>query len=173
MRKIDIHCHILPEVDDGSSSMQESLMMLRMAVGQGIGAVIATPHYSQRYKNVSPERICQLCSMLEAEARSNIAPEFKIYSGQEIYSDGVLDKLGRGELLTLAGSPYVLLEFLPNVAYSYLYQVLKEMVLSQYHPVLAHVERYGVLWDTGAGGGADRGRRLYTDELPSGGRPLV
>ena len=45
---VDVHAHILPGVDDGSGSMEESLKMLEMAAAEGIGAVVATPHYSHR-----------------------------------------------------------------------------------------------------------------------------
>ena len=57
MRNIDIHCHILPGLDDGASSEKESLRMLKLAAKNGIKGVIATPHYSVGYPNLCPERI--------------------------------------------------------------------------------------------------------------------
>ena len=48
---IDIHMHVIPGVDDGSGSMEESLTMLRSAAAQGVKAVVATPHSSALYKN--------------------------------------------------------------------------------------------------------------------------
>ena len=49
-RIIDVHAHVIPEVDDGSREMEESLEMLKMAAEQGVCAVIATPHDSRRRK---------------------------------------------------------------------------------------------------------------------------
>lgn len=146
MKKIDIHCHILPGLDDGSGSLRESMRMLRMAAKQGIYAVIATPHYSMHYENDHPEQIRTLCSALEGEARVHIHPDFRIYPGQEIfYSDKTVEMLSQGRLLTMADSRYILVEFLPNVPYSYLYRAVNELVLAGYRPIIAHVERYGVL----------------------------
>ena len=84
MKKIDIHSHILPGFDDGSSSEAESLRMLKMAAKQGVEAVIATPHYSAGYCHNSPETIRRACAELEARAREKINPAFRIYPGQEI-----------------------------------------------------------------------------------------
>ena len=146
----DIHCHILPGIDDGSSSMEETIEMVLMAEEQGIKKVIATPHYSGQFKNDNPEKIRRLCQETEEQIRKKTGKEFTVYPGQEIfYADGVIDKLNRGELLTMAGSDYVLLEFHPQVPYSLIYQVVREMLMNQYLPILAHVERYGVLREKG------------------------
>ncbi len=146
MKKIDIHCHILPGLDDGAESVKRSLSMIRMASGQGISAVIATPHHSNMYGAATPIQIRQQCRTLEMRAQQSLNIEFHIYPGQEIlYSDNVIERLNRGELLTLADSRYVLIEFLPNIPYSILYRSIREMVAARYRPVLAHVERYGAL----------------------------
>lgn len=146
MKKIDIHCHVLPKLDDGSASFAESLQMLKLAYKQGIEAVIATPHASHQFKEVSPEDIKNLCRALEIRAQKEVSPDFKIYPGQEIfYSSDTLEKLERGQLLTMAGSDYILLEFMPNVPYSEIFGAVRELTMARYRPILAHVERYGVL----------------------------
>lgn len=143
MRMIDIHCHVLPEMDDGAENIKESRKMLRMAYSQGIGSVIATPHYSGRYRNDCPERIVEKCRELEFWARENLDPEFRVYPGQEIFSDSLLwKKLERGEILTMAGSSFILLEFLPSAPYSEIYGTVRRAAMTPYRPVLAHVERY-------------------------------
>lgn len=150
MRKIDIHCHILPGLDDGSASEEESMNMLRMAARQNIHAVIATPHCSGQYKNKNPGQIRYLCAKLEERARKEIREDFRIYPGQEIfYSEGILREIQTGSVLTLADSQYILIEFLPNVLYSSLYRIVRESVAAQYLPILAHVERYGALREKG------------------------
>lgn len=150
MKIFDIHCHILPEIDDGSSSIQETLEMIRMAEEQGIKDFIATPHFSVQFPNDNPQMIYQLCQDIQENARKTIGKEITVYSGQEIfYGEGIIDKLSRGELLTMAGSDYVLLEFYPQIPYSTVYRVVREMIMNQYFPILAHVERYAELRDKG------------------------
>ena len=150
MKKIDIHSHILPGFDDGSSSEAESLQMLKMAAKQGVEAVIATPHYSAEYCHNSPETIRRACAELEARVREKINPAFRIYPGQEImYTLDILEKLERGEILTLAGTSYVLVEFMPWVPYSDLYRCVRTLMTQHYRPVIAHIERYGALREKG------------------------
>lgn len=151
MRNIfDIHCHILPGIDDGSSSMEETLEMVRMAEEQGIGRFIVTPHFSRQFLNDNPKMILQLCQEVQENIRKTIGKEITVYPGQEIfYGEDIIEKLSQGELLTMAGSDYVLLEFHPQVPYSIIYRVVREMTMNQYCPILAHVERYGELREKG------------------------
>lgn len=146
MRKIEIHCHILPGLDDGPKSMDDSLKMLRLARRQGIQKLIATPHYSYEFPGEDPKKIILLCRELEKKARQEIDDEIRIYPGQEIfYSQDIVEKLNQGKLLTIAGTAYVLLEFFPGTPYSVIYSAIRELIMAQYLPVLAHVERYEVL----------------------------
>ena len=150
MRKLDIHCHILPGLDDGSKSMKETMKILKMARRQNIISAIATPHYSPHYRNDNPEEIKELCRLTEKQAQEVVDPEFRIYPGQEIFfSDEVLEKLKRGELLTLAESDYVLIEFMPDVPYSNLQRAVRNLTMERYLPILAHIERYDVLREDG------------------------
>ena len=84
MEITDIHCHILPGMDDGAKDEEESLALVRMAWEQGVRTFIATPHYSRQFRNDCPERIREKCEKLEKEARKTIASEIRIYPGQEI-----------------------------------------------------------------------------------------
>ena len=54
-RLIDIHCHILPGVDDGANDLEETMEMLEMACSSGISSIIATPHYKNRTKEETEE----------------------------------------------------------------------------------------------------------------------
>lgn len=150
MEKIDIHCHILPGIDDGSGSEDESMQMLKSAYRQGIRLVIATPHASQKYPDSNPEVILKLCDKLQKRAQREITPEFRIYPGQEILStESVHKKLETGEMLSLADSAYVLIEFFPSTPYSSIYRVVREFSMTPYVPVLAHIERYEALREEG------------------------
>lgn len=146
MKKIDIHCHILPAIDDGAFNMRESIRMLQMARSQNICKVIATPHHSVHFSETDPQQIRDLCRKIQIKAREKIDPAFTVYPGQEIfYAEDSLEKLKRGELLTLAGSSYVLVEYMINAPYSFIFKSVRELTEAQYKPILAHVERYSVL----------------------------
>ena len=124
--------------------------MLKMAKKQNICAVVATPHYSNHFRNDKPEVIRELCRTLEQKARKEVDPHFRIFSGQEnLASEDILELLDKRKVLTLAGSSYVLMEFLPSTPYSNIFRTVQSLLLNQYQPILAHVERYDVLREKG------------------------
>ena len=146
---IDVHSHILPGLDDGASGMEESLEMLRMAYQQGVRQIIATPHYSGRFRDASPGRVRKLCEEVQEAARQQ-GMKIRIYPGQEImYTDEAADLLREGKILTLADSRYILVEFFPSVAWSALLQAVRTLMISGYVPVIAHAERYPCLREAG------------------------
>lgn len=146
MNIIDIHAHILPGVDDGSADLDESRRMLQEAYSQGIRAIIATPHY---HRGQDIEKLKELTGILRQEAKQ-LDPGYGIFLGQELMdSEDVLDELRKGHALTMAESRYVLIEFLPNVSYSRLYQRLRQLKTAGYLPIVAHAERYSCLREEG------------------------
>lgn len=143
-RIIDVHAHILPGVDDGAADWEEARWMLACAYKQGIRTIIATPHYSRRQET---GRLRELARQLDAEAKQ-IAPDFKIFLGQEIlYFDSIVEALADGQALTMADSRYVLVEFMPDSSFHKIFQAVRRLLISGYHPIIAHVERYGAMRD--------------------------
>lgn len=142
---IDIHCHILPGVDDGAKDIEETRAMLRTARKQRVRWLIATPHYETGMEKL--EKICQVRALKEARgAAAEIDPGMRIYSGNEIlYDSGSIDALKNGYARTLAGSPYVLIEFYPWTEYLTICRAVQRLQEEGYWPVLAHVERYRAL----------------------------
>lgn len=146
---IDIHAHILPGLDDGSHDLKETQLMLIEAKKQGIRQIIATPHYIGKRYQPEPDQIFELVRLVQREA-DQCAPGLKIYPGEEIlYFSEMEEALSGQKLLTLNGTRYILVEFLPSVAYSRLVQALRKLVWAGYFPVLAHVERYSCLRRSG------------------------
>ena len=143
---IDIHSHILPEVDDGAQSMEEALAMFRIAAGEGIDAIIATPHCHGHRKSASPEIVQERIVQVQRELIKEKIPVV-LFAGNEIYyRQDVEAELEKGKINTLAGSPYVLVEFHPEEDYQYISRALKNLNRYGYYPVLAHVERYDNLF---------------------------
>jgi len=143
-KRIDIHAHILPGIDDGSRTMEESLRLVKMSTEAGFDTVVATPHYSEKY---GPECIREILEALCLELR-NIYPQFQICSGQEIlYHEGLTEKLKSGQALAIADSRYVLIEFSNGVSFGTVCRAVRRMNDAGYIPILAHVERYDCLRD--------------------------
>ncbi len=143
---IDVHAHILPGVDDGSRDMEESLRLLDMAYREGVRAVIATPHYSRRGRNQGYEEIA--AELEERFCREH--PDFRIWVGQETYyHEELAQRLRQGLGHTMAGSRYVLVEYDTGVSFQTLCRGQRQLMDAGYIPVLAHLERYGCLYEKG------------------------
>ena len=86
---LDIHSHILPKMDDGSSSVEESLNLLRTSAEQGITEIAATPHfYASQY---SPQKFLERRAACAARLQEALTPDLpRVYLGAEVcYFDGV------------------------------------------------------------------------------------
>ena len=81
---IDIHCHILPEVDDGARNLEESLAMLRQEVKQGVEAVILTPHQKPNRPSITAASVLERTQKLQQAATEN-GIDIRLYSGGEIF----------------------------------------------------------------------------------------
>ena len=139
---IDIHSHIVFNVDDGARNLEESLKLIDMARGQGIKKIIATPH---TMPNLKPEEIIEKINIIRSKIHERDM-DCEIYTGQEIfYSCSAIEKVKKGEYLTLANSKYILVEFEPAVSFSYLKRATRDIIFAGYIPIFAHVERYSCL----------------------------
>jgi protein-tyrosine phosphatase len=142
----DMHCHILPAVDDGSKNEEMSLNMLRIAADNNIRLIIATPHNKIYLKSASPEGIIRRVIALQDIADAN-GIKIKILPGNELYYDSTLpERLEGKKALSLAASDSILVEFSPDEEYSYMAEGLRHLRYEGWHPVLAHCERYECLY---------------------------
>jgi protein-tyrosine phosphatase len=140
---IDLHCHILPGVDDGPGERAESLALCRRAAADGCTAMVATPHLRHR-RWWNDDRVALELAL--EDLRRELEGEIELFSGGEIALHGesyeeMLESLPGGSLLPLAGSHYLLLELDwrglgPDPA-----EVVYEMRLKGYHSIIAHPER--------------------------------
>lgn len=142
----DIHCHILPGIDDGSRNWDMTLRMVQQSWDAGVRTMIATPHYLPWHERLKAETVLSLAE----EARKKIASELgigmTILAGEELYfHSGLMEELEQGKALTMAGSRYILLEFAEDAPYSEIRMAVQRFQRSPWKPILAHVERYGAL----------------------------
>ena len=141
---IDIHAHILPGVDDGARTIEESCDLVRQAADAGFCAIIATPHYSRRR---GIEGYVDIYETLKAEIKKT-HPDFELYLGHETYFHEELhERLREGKAFTLAGSRYVLVEFDNGVSFQTIHRAIRRLITSGYLPIVAHMERYACLKD--------------------------
>lgn len=139
---VDIHCHILPGVDDGSHDKKQSYQMMDLARMNGIRTIIATPHFMPEGRRPSVRTLLRLVEELQRYADEH-QYNITIYGGNEIYyHEEVPELLERGEILPLAGSDHVLVEFSPADDARYIRNALANILSTGYEPILAHVERY-------------------------------
>ena len=139
--KIDLHSHLIPGIDDGSQSMEESLSLLQGMEYLGYEKVIITPHIMlDAYRN-TPEIINSgLESLRKAAAEINI--KVKIDAAAEYYlDDGFYDLLEKGDMLTIKDK-YLLFETSYVSKPIQLEDMIFEIAAAGYQPLMAHPERY-------------------------------
>lgn len=142
----DVHCHILPEVDDGSQNMEMTRKMLEIAYTQGIRCIIATPHYISGKTGSNIAERMEIVDKVR-EVAASVSGELRIELGNELYySDSILEDLQAKKAATMCGSDYVLVEFSTKIVYKEMYRSLRRLIESGYRPIIAHVERYDCLF---------------------------
>ncbi len=142
---IDIHCHILPGIDDGSENMSVSLEMAYDAAASGVDIIVATPHcnlpFSEEKNYVSLKLRDSFLEFREAVKKENLP--LTVLSGAEVFATPDLPQLlDKHKLLTLAGSRYLLVEFYFNENPAFMEQTFTAITERGLIPVIAHPERY-------------------------------
>ncbi len=141
---IDIHLHILPGVDDGAQTMEESIRMAKVAQKSGVDRVIATPHCNHpfRARGYSAKELIERTAAFRKELEKQ-GISIQIYEGMEIYVDENTSTLIRdGKLFGLNHGKYYLLEFPFDAEPSWIDERLDEIASPSVIPLIAHVERY-------------------------------
>lgn len=145
-RWADIHCHIIPGVDDGARDMKTALEMLRMEYEDGVRTVIVTPHFRIGMFETSRETIWERFSMLKEEA-FRLYPDMHIDLGCEFHANmDMVELLKEGTWGTMAGTDYVLTEFSGAHSLGYIRERCYTLLCSGFTPIIAHVERYPALY---------------------------
>ena len=147
----DIHCHILPGVDDGAASMDETLRLLALEYEDGVRSIIFTPHFRRRMFEPDMELVREAFWQTREEA-AKIYPDLNLYLGCEFHANSEMqDILKRGERPTMAGSKYVLTEFKESAEYGYVRERIQTLRTRGFRPIIAHAERVACLKKDAAG----------------------
>lgn len=139
---IDIHSHILPGLDDGAKTVQDSIDMANKAVSEGIHTIIATPHHRNgKYDNLKSDILPLVSELNETFAQENI--NLNVLPGQECRIFGeILEDYEKGEILTLnKDSQYLFIEFPSSSVPRYAERLLYDIQVKGLTPVIVHPER--------------------------------
>lgn len=139
---IDLHCHILPGIDDGPKNWEMSLEMARLAVDEGITHILATPHHMNRHWVNPKDKVTSLVNELQRKINKENIP-LTIFPGQEVRLHGeILDNIQKDEICFIDElNQYVLIEFptatVPDYADRLFYNLQNEGIT----PIIVHPER--------------------------------
>lgn len=138
---IDFHSHILPKIDDGSKSYEETLNMLREAQNVGFDKIISTSHYAVDCFETPEYKRKEIIQSLNEEEN---LPE--IFLGSEIFlTYNVTDLLNEYKASTINGTNYILIELPLRHQFVNLKEVLNKLKENNYRIIIAHPERYHVI----------------------------
>ena len=140
---IDLHSHILPGIDDGARTLDESIDIVQELVNQGVTGIVATPHYITDTPYTSPKRDNEMLLTKLRRALSDVGIGVDIWLGNEIFIDrDIVELLRRNIVASCAGGNYVLVEFSLNEEYPNYVDILGNLTENGYKVILAHPERY-------------------------------
>jgi len=146
---IDFHNHILPNVDDGSKSLEMSLNMLKHAAEQGITDVVNTVHFQHpkvETEDISYDRIQKEIASLQEELDKRNIP-VRLHSGSEVFYLPNLVSFKWNQLATFGQGSYMLVEFQVHQLPETQKQVLFDLKMAGVTPIIAHPERYKPVQD--------------------------
>lgn len=138
----DLHSHILPGIDDGAQTVEDSLALLREQVAQGVDQIALTPHFNAERITVSEfiERRAESFEQLQKAVKAEALPVTLKLGAEVFFSSNLLD-LDLDQLL-LQDTPYLLVEFSPTFYPTWAKDIFYKLGLQGITPLLAHVERY-------------------------------
>ena len=140
---IDIHSHLIPGVDDGAKTLEDSVELIRDLEEKGFDTLIITPHYVAETAYTSPRQTNRLLLAKIQGRLRNSSNKIKLYVGNEIYIDREIEELIRDyKIAPLADSKYLLIELPMSGEFDDYENILISLILRGYRVILAHPERY-------------------------------
>ena len=137
---IDLHSHLLPAVDDGSRSVEQSLKVLAAMARQGVTDVCLTPHLQAGRAEAGPPATHERAF---AALQEQLPAEPRLHRGAEVMLDRPITRpVALARNVTIAGTGYILVEFPRLVAFDVISNALSQVVDQGLIPILAHPERY-------------------------------
>lgn len=147
IRIADIHCHILPYVDDGAEQKEESMALLESQFKQGVRVICVTPHLRRGMFETPDEVLFEQFKRLREQARA-FKGKIHLYLSREYYCDSsFVQRVEDGHVIPMGNGPYLLTEFSTRYSKEEVYEFIKLIRKAGYRPLIAHVERFPELKD--------------------------
>ncbi len=138
---VDIHCHILPGIDDGAADWEESLAMARLAVDDGFITIIATPHQLGSHRHLAGKTIRDLTAELQSRLRDRRLPLDVLPGGEARIEPDLVQQIATGHVVTLAGHGRHMLVEMPHEFYLPLDELVRDLAAANIVAIVAHPER--------------------------------
>ena len=135
---IDMHSHILPNIDDGSRSIEETINLIQEAKKVGFTKIVLTPHYIEGYYEKEEKERKDLIDKISSKVK-----DIELYNANEVYiSENIIKLLKEKKISKIKDTRYLLFELPINIKPMNIYEVVYEMLQNRITPILAHPERY-------------------------------
>lgn len=141
-RTVDMHCHIMPGVDDGASTRKEVQEMLKMEYRDGVRVLVLTPHYRKGMFEPEKDLIKKRFRYVQYEVEQ-LGLDMKVFLGCEYHANtDMIKDLRLNSHFRINGSEYVLIEFSSMHTYAKVRNWIYDLVNAGFKPIIAHLERY-------------------------------
>ncbi len=138
---VDVHSHVLPFVDDGSDSLENSVALVKKLCDDGVKKIILTPHYKIGINEIDKSELFKIFQDFQIEIK-NRGFEVELYLGQEVFCNSkIFSLLKEDKVHTINGTKYLLIEF-DYFNYIDILDYAYNIKAMGYIPVIAHIERY-------------------------------
>lgn len=140
---IDFHSHIIPNIDDGSTSMKDTINMINEARQAGFTEIISTSHYIQKYYDLDCFEREKILDIIKKKVSEKKEINIKLYLGSEIYfTPEIIELVKNKKASTINNTRYLLFELPMNTKSLFVKEMVYELMQNGYIPIIAHPERY-------------------------------
>ena len=145
---IDFHSHILPSIDDGSNSIEETVKLIKEASKVGFTGIISTSHYIQGYYELNCHERKELLDIIQNKIIREDYLNIQLYLGSEVYfSAEMLELIKEKKASTINNTRYILFELPMNTKPLFVKEMVYTLIQNGYKPIIAHPERYSYVQD--------------------------
>ncbi|SEI62818.1 protein-tyrosine phosphatase [Streptococcus sp. 45] len=142
---IDIHSHIVFDVDDGPSTIEESLALIGESYRQGVRTIVSTSHRRRDLFKTSEEKIFANFKQVKEAAEAKYDDLTILYGGELYYNNALLDKLEHHKVPRMADTQFALIEFSMTTPWKEIHEAVNKVLMLGVTPIIAHIERYNAL----------------------------
>jgi len=142
---IDIHSHIVFDVDDGPSTIEESLALIGESYRQGVRTIVSTSHRRRDLFKTPEEKIWENFKQVKEAAEAKFEGLEILYGGELYYNNALLDKLEHHKVPRMAGTQFALIEFSMTTPWKEIHEAVNKVLMLGVTPIIAHIESYNAL----------------------------